>query len=214
MATDDSAQQSSGNLSPQELERLASLPGEAPVERIDHAVGMAREALGMEVAYLTEFEGEEQVYRAVAGSGSSFDITVGEGRALEGSYCERMITNRIPAVVTNSADNDELRDLSFTRVGNVASYVGVPVRLSDGSLYGTLCAVSHQPRTDIGPERVRLLEMLSRIVASGIEQERLQRENEQLKTQLSGLSFQLDEAEEDRRLSRILLSGEFTTLDG
>jgi GAF domain-containing protein len=213
MATDASAHEPARGLSPQELEQLALLPTEPPVQRIDKAIAMARDSLGMELGYLTEFSGDEQIYRAVAGNGASFDISVGEGLPLPGSYCERMISNRIPHVVPNTAEVDELRDLAMTRVGRVASYAGVSVRLSDGSLYGTLCTVSHEPRPDLGEGHVHLLEMLSRIVASGIEQERLVRENDRLRNQLVGMSDELDLAEEDRRLSRILLSGEFTTLE-
>jgi GAF domain-containing protein len=208
----ESSERSQG-LSADELQRLALLPAEAPVERIDQAIAMAREALGMELGYLTEFAGDELIYRAASGDGTSFDVSVGEGRPLSGSYCERMIANRIPHLVADTSQIEELRDAAMTRVGRVAAYAGVSVRLSDGTLYGTLCTVSHSPRPDLGDDRIQLLEMLSKIVASGIQQERLERENDRLRNQLIGMSDELDAAEEDRRLSRILLSGEFPTLE-
>ena len=200
-------------LSPSELQRLALLPTEAPVARIDGAISMAREVLGMDVAYLTEFAGEEQIYRAVSGAGSSFDIAAGEGRPLDRGYEERLIAGRIPRAVPSTAENDELRDLALTRSGGIGAYAGVPVRLSNGGLYGTLAAVSHSAKPELGSKQVELLDMLARVVSSGIEQERLQRENDQLKGQVAGLNEELNEAEEDRRLSRIMLSGEFKTLD-
>lgn len=213
MSSEAPSHEASDALSPSELQRLALLPSEPPVQRIDGAIAFAREATGMELAYLTELAGDEQIYRAAAGESESFDVAVGEGRPLERSYCERMISGRIPRAVPNTSENEELRDLATTRTGNIAAYAGVPVRLSNGGLYGTLCVVSHNPHPELGAKQVSLLEMLARIVASGIEQELLQRENDQLKTQLEGMTVELDEAEADRRLSRIMLSGEFKTLE-
>jgi GAF domain-containing protein len=202
------------SLGVEELRRLVTLLLEPPIRRIDDSITMARQALGMDIGYLTEFTGDEQVYRAVSGDGTSFDVAVGEGRPLDESYCSRMLARRIPNLVASTMSNDETRDLTMTRLGRVGAYVGVPVRLADGSLYGTLCAVSHEPKPGLDESRVQLLEAVARVVASGIEQERTQRETGRLRSQLTDMNDELDAAEEDRRLSRILLSGEFTTLEG
>jgi GAF domain-containing protein len=210
MVTDASTHEPPGGLTAQDLERLALLPAEPPGQRIDHAIAMAREVLGMDLGYVTEFVGSEQIYRAVSGDGASFEVAAGDGNPLDGSYCERMIAGTIPTIVPNTAENAELRDLAATRIGSVGAYVGVPIVLSDGSLYGSMCAVSHKAQTALGERHLRIIEMLSKIVASGIEQERLERENDRLRTQIIDISDQLDEAEEDRRVSKIMLSGEFT----
>ncbi len=43
----------------------------------------------------------------------------------------------------------------MTGEAGIGSYVGIPLRLSDGSVYGTLCCASHSPdpwlaRRDLG----------------------------------------------------------------
>jgi GAF domain-containing protein len=52
------------------------------------------------------------------------------------------------------------------------AYVGVPVRLSDGRIHGTLCCVSRATRPGMQPEELRFMQVLSDIVAARIEQAR------------------------------------------
>ncbi len=50
--------------------------------------------------------------------------------------------------------------------------MGVPIRFSDGSLYGTLCALSHSPDPSLRERDARFVAVLARLVADQIERER------------------------------------------
>jgi GAF domain-containing protein len=194
------------------LERLIALSTEKPAWRIRHALDLARELLGLEFSYITEFRGDEQLIQGVSGDRISFDMSPGDGYPLDGSYCQRMIDGKIPHVVPDTSANPEARDLAVTKMSAIGAYVGVPVHLYEGKLYGTLCAVSHQPHPELGAREVRLLELLSQVVTGALEQQRTERENQRLRDRIGGLTDELDAAEEDRRVSRILMSGEFRTI--
>jgi GAF domain-containing protein len=209
--TDTSAQEPRG-LNTKELESLAALSAESPTRRIDHALEIARQILGMDFGYVTEFVGDEQILRGVSGDSASFDMTQGDGYPLDGTYCQRMVVGSIPKIVPNTAENEELRDLALTKLSAIGSYVGVPIYLSDGSMYGTFCTISHQPQSDLGERHLLLMQILSHIVAAGIEQQRLEKENERLRTKMAEMQSDFDEFEEDRRVTRILTSGEFKTI--
>lgn len=211
MITDTSAQEPRG-LNTKELESLAALSAESPTRRIDHALEIARQILGMDFGYVTEFVGDEQILRGVSGDSASFDMTQGDGYPLDGTYCQRMVVGSIPKIVPNTAENEELRDLALTKLSAIGSYVGVPIYLSDGSMYGTFCTISHQPQSDLGERHLLLMQILSHIVAAGIEQQRLEKENERLRTKMAEMQSDFDEFEEDRRVTRILTSGEFKTI--
>lgn len=210
MTTEASAAQP--QLDARELERLIALSSETPAQRIRSALGLARELLGLEFSYITEFRGDEQLIQGVSGDRISFEIAAGDGYPLDGSYCQRMIAGTISNAVPNTAASPEVRDLAMTKLSAIGAYIGVPIYLSDGKLYGTLCAVSHETHDELGPRQVRLMELLSKIVTGGIEQQRTVRENERLRARIGGLTDELDAAEEDRRVSRIMLSGEFRTI--
>lgn len=194
------------------LERLIELSSLKPTWRIRQALDLARELLGLEFSYITEFRGDEQLIQGVSGDRISFDMSPGDGYPLDGSYCQRMIAGKIPNVIPDAAANPEVRDLAVTRLSAIRAYVGVPVNLYEGKLYGTLCAVSHQPQPELGAREVRLMELLSQIITGALEEQRTERENQRLRDRIGGLTDELDAAEEDRRVSRILLSGEFRTI--
>jgi GAF domain-containing protein len=206
------AAEESSTVSINDLDRLASVSAETTGRRIDQALDVARDLLSMDFGYLSEFVGGEQIIRATSGDSTSFDMNTGDGYPLDGTYCQRMVAGKIPRVISNTAENEELRDLAMTKLSVIGSYVGVPIYLHDGALYGTLVAISHDAKSDLGERHVKLMEVLSHIVASSIEQQRLEKENQQLKDKISQMDTELDDAEGDRRLSRILMSGEFQAI--
>jgi GAF domain-containing protein len=200
------------DLATSDLRSLAEVAAETSQRQTDHALEVARQLLGMDFSYLSEFVGDEQILRGTSGDGASFDMSVGDGYPLDGSYCQRMVVGQIPNLVPDSAERDELRDLALTKLAGIGSYVGVPVYLHDGRLYGTFSAISHDPRRQLGERHVQLMEVLGHIVASSIEWQRLEKENERLREKIAKMDTELDEAEGDRRLSRILMSGEFQAI--
>jgi GAF domain-containing protein len=211
VSTETSAPDPRG-LATQDLESLATLTAQAPAKRIDRALELARQLLGMELGYLTEFVGDEQILRGVAGDSASFDMTPGDGYPLDGTYCQRMVLGTIPQIITNTAENDELRDLAVTKLSAIGAYVGIPIYLSDGSMYGTMCAVSHEPHSDLGERHLLLMKILSQFVAAGVEQQRLEKDNTRLRAKMAAMQSDFDEFEEDRRVTRIMNSGEFRTI--
>ena len=62
----------------------------------------------------------------------------------------------------------------------VGAYVGVPVRLVDGTVYGSLCCVSDHPAPALRERDARLLDVLARIIADQIDRERHQRREARL----------------------------------
>jgi len=67
----------------------------------------------------------------------------------------------------------------------IQTYVSMPVRLSDGAVYGTLCAASAE-RAQLPPETEKMLQLFAGLIAQQVEREQLleelQRKNEQLTT--------------------------------
>lgn len=55
---------------------------------------------------------------------------------------------------------------------HIRSFIGVPVVLSDGTFYGTLCAVDPEPQKDLTRQQADLMAVLARLVATQIERQR------------------------------------------
>jgi signal transduction histidine kinase len=164
-----------------ELRGLALLALDDPTETIESALDAAREGLEMEIAYLAEFTDDKQVFHNLAGDLDTLDIGQGEAMPLEDTYCQRMCDGRIGNVVTDVRSDPELAPLALTKRAGIGAYVGVPLRFSDGRLYGTFCCLSHAPNPDIGQREVRFMRVLAKIVSGEIERQELHRQADQLK---------------------------------
>jgi diguanylate cyclase (GGDEF)-like protein/PAS domain S-box-containing protein len=147
--------------------------------QVDRIMLLARRHLGMDVVHISEFVDGQQVHRAADGDPDSFGLTVGSSRRREESYCHQMVTGALPNVVPDSSADSRVSDLPSTIEGRIGAYIGVPLRLSDGSLYGTLCCVSHRTRPDLDSRDVRFMEMLAELLVQDLdEQHQRQRQRE------------------------------------
>lgn len=115
----------------------------ATVEALEKILSVFREALEMDVAFVSEFVGEEQVFRVAEGDVETFGIQKGTKLPLEGSICQRIVDGRAPNVIPDARGDKRVNDLDAIDAADIGSYVGFPMRLSDGRLYGTLCCASH-----------------------------------------------------------------------
>ena len=104
-----------------------------------------REAFNMDVAFVSQFSEDQLVFRALEGDAESFGWQEGESFPIDESYCKRVLDGRIPQVVPDAKREDATKDLRVTTEADIGSYCAVPLVLSDGRLYGTLCCLSHEP---------------------------------------------------------------------
>src|SRR3954451_24814674 len=167
--------------SARELKGLAQLALDDPTETIESALDAARQGLEMEIAYLAEFTDDQQIFHSLAGDLDTLDMAEGESMPLEDTYCQRMCDGRIGNVINDVRADPELAGLALTKRAGVGCYVGVPLRFSDGRLYGTFCCLSHAPDPDIGEREVRFMRVLAKIVAGELERHELHREADRLK---------------------------------
>jgi putative nucleotidyltransferase with HDIG domain len=160
---------------------VADLSDLARAPSVEGAVAAVREFLGMEVAYATEFVDGEQHFRVLRGDGESFGMHEGMAVPLELTYCQRVLDGRLPNLMPDVRGDERSASMQATETAGVGAFATVPIRLSDGRLYGTLCAGSHSAEPSLDYRDLQFLHVFARIVADQIEhaqqQERL-RESE------------------------------------
>ena len=145
-----------------------------PPETIERLLSMVRENLQMDVAFVSEFAGDQLVFRALEGDAESFGWREGEGFPLDKSYCKRVLDGRLPNVVPDARSEDLTKDLWVTSEANIGSYAAVPVVLSDGHPYGTLCCVSHKADPRLRERDLELMEGVARELGRQIKRAGLQ----------------------------------------
>jgi GAF domain-containing protein len=140
-----------------------------PPESIEQLLYAVREALQMDVAFVSQFAQDRLVFRALEGDAESFGWREGKGFPLDESYCKRVLEGRIPEVVPDAKREDATKNLRVTTEADMGSYCAVALVLSDGRLYGTLCCVSHAPDPWLRERDLGLMERAARQVIEHLE---------------------------------------------
>ena len=111
---------------------------------IEHMLRDVREALQMDVAFISKFSEDQLVFWALEGDAESFGWQEGDSFPIDESYCKRVLDGRIPPTVPDAKREDATKHQRVTSEADIGCYCAVPLALSDGRLYGTLCCVSHE----------------------------------------------------------------------
>jgi len=152
------------------VELLQKLEAAQESDVIEQALAAARERLGMDAAYVTTIDPQEQTIHAVAGDRDVVAKYQDSVLPIEQTFCMRMLKGDIPNVVPDTHAQPALRDLAATR--EFGAYVGVPVTLSDGGVHGTLCCVSRETKSGMGADELQFMQVLAGIVAARVDQVR------------------------------------------
>ena len=133
---------------------------------IETLLQVAREATGMDVAWLSTFRDGEQVFDALSGEAGAFGLAPGASRPLGDSYCVRVLDGRLASAVPDTGADPVTRSLPPTAALGIGSYVGVAVAGDHEEPRGMLCCVSRSANGDLGEADVRFLELLSGAIAA------------------------------------------------
>jgi signal transduction histidine kinase len=155
-----------------QLSTLSEITSERPPEPVRGTLQAAREELGMEVAFVSEFDQQRMVFRELVGEAESFGWEEGQSVPLDDTFCRLLLEGRLPNVIPDAKADERVKFLRITGKADVGSYVGAPIRFSDGTLYGTLCVLSHSPDPSLGERDGHFVRVLARLVAEQMERER------------------------------------------
>jgi len=111
-------------------------------ETMTELLHSVRTSLGMEVAFVSEFTGDLRVFRFVDADPGFMPLSAGTAGPLDESYCRLVCEGTLPQVVRNAQDEPAVAHIAATRALPVGAHISVPIRFSDGRLYGTFCCFS------------------------------------------------------------------------
>ena len=151
---------------------------------LDRIVELAHRHLGLDLVYVAELTADTLLFRAVAGNTALFNVKLHDGVPADKTYSQLLVAGKIPNVIPDTAADSRVAVLRATRDVGIGAYIGVPLRLSDGSLYGTLCGIDHSPDQTLGERDVRFMTMLAELIAYDLDEQRRQ---EQLQHTLAQL---------------------------
>jgi putative nucleotidyltransferase with HDIG domain len=149
--------------------RSASELAQAP--SIERALQAVRDFLGMDMAYATEHLGGWQHIRRIEGDSTPSGVDPGYSLPLEETYCKRILEGALPNLIADVRGNEIARALAITEMDDVGAFCSVPLRFSDGRLYGTLCAESSCRHDEFGPRDLEFMHVFARIISDQLERQ-------------------------------------------
>lgn len=147
---------------------------------VQDALRAIRVHLDMDVAFVSEFTKGRRVFRYVDAGGDDSPIAVGGSDPLDESYCQRVVDGRLPELIRDATQLPAALEIAATLAVPIGAHVSVPLRLSNGQVFGTFCCFSSDPDPSLDERDLSLLRMFSDFTSRQIEEklvaERLQEE--------------------------------------
>ena len=143
----------------------------APVGVMQRAAATARDMLGMDMSFIADTRAGTQANVYVSGDGRSFGVEAGGSVPLDGTYCDLLLQGKLRNLVRDSSLEPLVAGLPVTRDAQIGAYIGVPVVLSSGEVYGTFCCVNHEPVPELRDRDVQFLGVLAQLVADQLDEE-------------------------------------------
>lgn len=126
--------------------------------------------VGWDVWLVTQVDGDRQV---VLLAHPSDVLRPGTELPWERSFCRQMIEGNAPRLATVTAAVPEYARRTTGPVPAVAAYVGVPLVMADGTMFGTLCGFAFRAKPRSAARELSVVEaaarMLSTLIAAGME---------------------------------------------
>ncbi|MBA1244821.1 sensor domain-containing phosphodiesterase [Pseudomonas japonica] len=143
-------------------------PPAAGEEGIDKVLRALRTHLDMDVAFVSRFRERDRVFTHVDARGVS-PLKAGDVLPLEAGYCKKVVDGRLPQLIPNTAALPLAMAIPETRALPIGAHISVPVRLSNGRLYGTLCCFSGYADTSLGERDLSMLKVFAELIADRLE---------------------------------------------
>lgn len=138
-------------------------------DSLTRVLQVIRSHLGMDVAFVSEFTGGRRVFRHIDTGPGEAPIRVGDSHPVEDGYCQRVVDGRLPELIPDTSAVREAMALPVTTALPVGAHLSVPIRLRDGTVYGTFCAFSYDPDPSLNERDLNVMRAFAELASYQIE---------------------------------------------
>lgn len=100
-----------------------------------------------------------------------FGLGVGGQLEVQTTLCDEVRSERETIVFDHAAEDPKYADHPTPRIYGLQSYISTPIIRSDGSFFGTLCAIDPEPHQVSKPETVATFKLFAQLIASQLDVE-------------------------------------------
>lgn len=135
---------------------------------IENSLSFVRSHLDMEIAYLSEFVGDDIVLRAVNCAGAKQDVKVGDTMPLSDVYCGHILAGRLPELIPDTSKEPFAQTLKITKDHPIGSHVSIPIHRNSGEVYGMFCCMSSKARPSLNSRDLAVMRAFASMSADQV----------------------------------------------
>jgi EAL domain-containing protein (putative c-di-GMP-specific phosphodiesterase class I) len=140
-------------------------------ERIRQALRAVRSHLGLQVAYVSKFAGNETVFREVDAPGLEHLVKPGDSRSLDDVYCRHILEGRLPQLIPDTSAEPLAMSMPITKAASIGAHVSVPILLPDGRPYGMFCCLGFEADKSLNQRDLQTMKAFAEIASFEINRE-------------------------------------------
>jgi diguanylate cyclase len=141
----------------------------------DKILSYLHDRLGFQLWAVTRTYSDHWIMLATKDNG--YNIKNGDVFFWPDSFCSRMVQSKGPQIAPKVEDVPEYITAPIGKEYSISSYIGIPLRNDDGTLFGTLCAIDPVEKPDSIKDEYSLIflfaDILSQLIQAEIQSENL-----------------------------------------
>lgn len=146
-------------------EQLLKIPSKIEGDFLQNTLSALRRHLDMDVAFISHIHDGIREFKVVDSKDLNPPIAVGDSGPLEEGYCQRVIDGRLPEIINDAFELPEAMSLPVTAMLPVRAHMSVPIRLADGSVYGTFCCFSYRPNQTLNERDISVMHVFADLIS-------------------------------------------------
>lgn len=137
---------------------------------VDRILDAVRRHLGMNIAFASRYVNGQREFTHIQA-----DIPVpaspGDAEPQEDTACYRILQGKLPELMHDAMEFPLAAELPIVPALPVGSHLNVPLRLSDGSVYGSFCCISQKPDRSLTERDLETMRAFAALAADQIERD-------------------------------------------
>jgi EAL domain-containing protein (putative c-di-GMP-specific phosphodiesterase class I) len=152
-----------------EAEKSVNKATDASLVGIAKALHAVRKHLNMEIGFISEFMGDSRVFRYVDAGTDNPPIHAGQSMSMQDGYCLKVVNGDLPEMIPDTALVPAAMAIPATTQLPIGSHMSVPIRMSNGAVYGTFCCFSALPDRSLNERDLNVMRTVADLVAWQVE---------------------------------------------
>lgn len=137
--------------------------------RLTKLLVLIRKHLDMDIAFISEFKDNTRLFKLVDSDKPHDIVHPGNSDPINDTYCKKIAENELDNIIHDTNNNAITRNMPVTAKLNIGAYIGVPITLANGHIYGTFCCYNENKNNSLNKRDLSFLSLISDLASQLID---------------------------------------------